>query len=251
MLQFILERANYWAIIGLMMVGLYIAFQSTNMIKRLVGLSIFQTSVFLFYITLGKVAGGSAPILFGRDQKKGHGDDHGSSGHAPAGADSHHATGTVPSEAGDADHALPESEGHSAIEEGGDVADHAVEHAEQPLETLAADPVEAGVEEATDLTASPDLVSEPIADVVAPHAPDVASEGPNALTGLYELYSNPLPHVLILTAIVVGVATLSVGLAIVVRIREAYGSIESDEVRMMDIETADAQDADEIAEAMA
>ncbi len=46
----------------------------------------------------------------------------------------------------------------------------------------------------------------------------------------FELYSNPLPHVLILTAIVVGVATLALGLAIVVRIREAYGSIEEDEI---------------------
>jgi multicomponent Na+:H+ antiporter subunit C len=43
-------------------------------------------------------------------------------------------------------------------------------------------------------------------------------------------YSNPLPHVLILTAIVVGVATLALGLALVVRIREAYGSIEEDEI---------------------
>ncbi|MEL6325140.1 MAG: NADH-quinone oxidoreductase subunit K [Pseudomonadota bacterium] len=49
-----------------------------------------------------------------------------------------------------------------------------------------------------------------------------------------------------LTAIVVGVATLSVGLALVVRIREAYGTIEADEVRAMDIVTADAQDADDI-----
>lgn len=46
----------------------------------------------------------------------------------------------------------------------------------------------------------------------------------------YTVYSNPLPHVLILTAIVVGVATLALGLALVVRIREAYGSIEEDEV---------------------
>lgn len=43
-----------------------------------------------------------------------------------------------------------------------------------------------------------------------------------------ELYSNPLPHVLILTAIVVGVATTAVGLALTVRIREAYGSIEDE-----------------------
>jgi multicomponent Na+:H+ antiporter subunit C len=46
----------------------------------------------------------------------------------------------------------------------------------------------------------------------------------------FTTYSNPLPHVLILTAIVVGVATLALGLAIVVRIREAYGSIEEDEI---------------------
>ena len=50
----------------------------------------------------------------------------------------------------------------------------------------------------------------------------------------YALYSNPLPHVLILTAIVVGVATLALGLAIVVRIREAYGSIEEDEILAQD-----------------
>jgi multicomponent Na+:H+ antiporter subunit C len=46
----------------------------------------------------------------------------------------------------------------------------------------------------------------------------------------FKVYSNPLPHVLILTAIVVGVATLALGLAVVVRIREAYGSIEEDEI---------------------
>ena len=50
----------------------------------------------------------------------------------------------------------------------------------------------------------------------------------------YAVYSNPLPHVLILTAIVVGVATLALGLAIVVRIREAYGSIEEDEILAQD-----------------
>jgi len=46
----------------------------------------------------------------------------------------------------------------------------------------------------------------------------------------YQVYSNPLPHVLILTAIVVGVATLAVGLALVVRISEEYGSIDEDEI---------------------
>jgi multicomponent Na+:H+ antiporter subunit C len=50
------------------------------------------------------------------------------------------------------------------------------------------------------------------------------------------VYSNPLPHVLILTAIVVGVATLALGLALVVRIREAYGTIEEDEILQADAE---------------
>lgn len=57
----------------------------------------------------------------------------------------------------------------------------------------------------------------------------VGGTAPILVTG-YSVYSNPLPHVLILTAIVVGVATLALGLALVVRIREAYGSIEEDEV---------------------
>lgn len=57
----------------------------------------------------------------------------------------------------------------------------------------------------------------------------LAGTAPILVSG-YSVYSNPLPHVLILTAIVVGVATLALGLALVVRIREAYGSIEEDEV---------------------
>ncbi len=48
------------------------------------------------------------------------------------------------------------------------------------------------------------------------------------------LYSNPLPHVLILTAIVVGIATTAVGLSLVVRIKEVYGTIEEDEIHDMD-----------------
>ena len=50
----------------------------------------------------------------------------------------------------------------------------------------------------------------------------------------FTLYSNPLPHVLILTAIVVGVATTALGLALVVRIKEAYGTIEEDEIHDQD-----------------
>ena len=104
---------NYWIVVFLMMVGFFIVMSRGNLVKKIVGLNIFQTSVFLLYITVGKVAGGTAPIL---DER-------------------------------------------------------------------------------------------------------------------FETYSNPLPHVLILTAIVVGVATTALGLALVVRIKEAFGTIEEDEIQ--------------------
>lgn len=108
----IIAHYNHWIIIFLMVSGLYIVVARGNMIKTLVGLGLFQTSVYLLYLSPGKILGGTPPIL------------------------------------------------------------------------------------------SPD----------------------------YSVYSNPLPHVLILTAIVVGVATLAVGLALVVRINEAFGTIEEDEI---------------------
>lgn len=116
-LEFILGHLNYWLFIILMMTGFYIVVSRGNYVKKIVGLNIFQVSVFMFYISIGKVQGGTAPIY--------------------------------------------------------------------PI----------------DLNIDPTVV-----------------------------YSNPLPHVLILTAIVVGVATTSLGLALVVRIREAYGTIEDEEI---------------------
>ena len=106
----------YFVTVFLMITGLFIVIARGNLIKKLVGLSIFQTSVYLLYIAPGKIIGGTAPIL----------------------------------------------------------------------------------------------------------------------SDAFTLYSNPLPHVLILTAIVVGVATLALGLALVVRIREAYGSIEEDDILASD-----------------
>lgn len=138
---------NYAVIIVLMMLGLYVVFAARNLIKKLVGLSVFQTSVFLFYISIGKVSGGQPPILV---------DKHDSGG----------------------DYALAETVQVAAA--GNDAAQHALHHT---------------------------------SDVI---------------------YSNPLPHVLILTAIVVGVATLAIGLALTVRIREVYGSIEEDEIDRID-----------------
>ncbi len=141
MLTAFFENYNYYVVIILMMTGLYVVFSSRNLIKKLSGLSVFQTSVFLLYITIGKVEGGQPPIV--------------SENHA--------------------------SNDSSVMVAGGGEA--AIGHAGQ------------------------------MSDV---------------------LYSNPLPHVLILTAIVVGVATLAIGLALTVRIRETYGTIEEDELAMLD-----------------
>lgn len=145
----IFDSFNYDVVIILMMTGLYVVFASRNLIKKLVGLSIFQTSVFLLYITISKVEGGQPPILV--DDRGGGGD---------------HAANTA--------HTLVAAAGETAAGYGG-----------------------------------------------SHHGADV-------------IYSNPLPHVLILTAIVVGVATLAIGLALVVRIREVYDTIEEDEISEID-----------------
>lgn len=115
-MDFLIGHYNYWVVIVLMMVGLYTVISRGNLIKKIIGLNIFQVSVFFLYISIGTVEGGAAPII---------------------------------------------AEGVS-------------------------------------------------------------------------VYSNPLPHVLILTAIVVGVATTALGLALVVRIKESYGSIEEDEIHDLD-----------------
>ena len=115
-MDFILVLVNYWVAIFLMMVGFYTVISRGNLVKKIIGLNIFQVSVFLLYISISTVKGGAAPII---------------------------------------------------------------------------------------------------------------TEG-------VDLYSNPLPHVLILTAIVVGVATTALGLALVVRIKEAYGTIEEDEIHEQD-----------------
>lgn len=117
----LLGLLNYWVAIVLMMAGFYTVIAQHNLIKKVVGLNIFQVAVFVFYISMGKVTGGSAPIL---------------------------------------------------------------------------------------------------------------KDG-------IELYSNPLPHVLILTAIVVGVATTALALALVVRINHSHGTIEEDEIQIIEHDEED------------
>jgi len=109
---------NYWMVITLMMIGLYTMISRGHLVKKLVGLNIFQAAVFLLYISVGFVRDAAPPLL---------------------------------------------------------------------------------------------------------------AEG-------VERYSNPLPHVLILTAIVVGVATTALGLALALRIREAYGTVDEDELHRLDNE---------------
>ena len=110
---------NYWIFVILMLTGLYATIAKGNLAKKIMGLSIFQTGIFVFYISLGVKGGGTAPIF--------------------------HLDG----------------------------------------------------------------LGRPLPDVV---------------------YTNPLPHVLILTAIVVSVSTMAVALALVISIKRAYETIEVDEI---------------------
>ncbi|MGB3808719.1 MAG: NADH-quinone oxidoreductase subunit K, partial [Parvibaculum sp.] len=65
-LSLIAGHYNYWMVVILMMIGLYVTISRGNLIKKIVGLNLFQTSVFMLYISMGKVAGGTAPILTGK-----------------------------------------------------------------------------------------------------------------------------------------------------------------------------------------
>lgn len=214
---FIAERYNYWIFIVLMMIGLYTVIARGNLMKKIVGLNIFQTSVFIYYISIGKISGGTAPILLPGDDKA-HGGGHGEAeSHA---GDGDHATG-------DSLHAEPGA-AHGGLETN-DLAD-AVASA-PAAETGAHESLHAGA------GANPPIV-EPAPDAHGPAfetAPDAVHGAVDALHKAGEtIYTNPLPHVLILTAIVVGVATTAVGLALAVRIREAYGTIEEDELEAAD-----------------
>ena len=124
-IQTVIAKYNYWIYITLMMIGLWAMIAKNNLVKKIVGMNIFQTAIILFYVSIGAKKGATIPIL-----AHGHGDAHGA--------------------------------GHHMV--------HAAE------------------------------------------------------------YMNPLPHVLMLTAIVVGVATLGVALALAIRVHRRYGTLEEDEI---------------------
>lgn len=224
---FIAERYNYWIFIVLMMIGLYTVISRGNLIKKMVGLNIFQTSVFIYYISVGKIAGGTAPIIIGGE---GHGEEPAAESANEAG---HGLQALSPAEGV---HAAPSPgvDGFEANDLSGAIAG-TEPGAERDHEALHAAP-----SANPPLTAPDDAfitVPPPTFDIAPPAdaAQDAAGQPLDALHQAAEIiYTNPLPHVLILTAIVVGVATTAVGLALAVRIREAYGTIEEDELEAAD-----------------
>lgn len=213
-LTFVAERYNYWVFIVLMMMGLYIVIARGNLIKKMIGLSVFQTSVFIYYISIGKIAGGTAPIYLYDDLKKrmahdGHHAAEKLAGKPPIGQGSIHA-----------DPSLPDG----FRQPGNDLQSLTAKIPAAP----AGEPLHSGPGAANDILAAPDLkIDNSIADAAI-----LAKELGKGAAEI--IYTNPLPHVLILTAIVVGVATTAVGLSLIVRIREAYGTIEEDELEAAD-----------------
>lgn len=253
--EFVIARYNYWVVIVLMMIGLYTVFARGNLVKKIVGLNIFQTSVFIFYITMGKIAGGTAPIYIGGelDHGDGHGGHGGDSGH---GADDAHGAGeahdTASHDTGAHDTGAHDAGAHG--EEAGaslhakienDLGANALKAAANDAKPGDGAIAGAGGHDAGSLHNAPDAAAKITNDQLL-GAGKPASENIEIVTdaahGAVEaaayhsevLYTNPLPHVLILTAIVVGVAGTAVGLALAIRIREAYGTIEEDELEAMD-----------------
>ena len=175
--EFIQSRFNYWVYVILMMIGLWGMIAKNNLIKKLIGMSIFQTAIILFYVSVAvKEETASIPIL------PHHGHDY-----SPRAAAAH---------AGHHEHAIKKEHGAEAHDDGA----HEDGHHDEP--------------KGHDVPHH-----EPHGHAV--HAPKV----PDA-----DHYANPLPHVLMLTAIVVGVATLGLALAISQKIYREYGTLEEDEL---------------------
>jgi len=298
MLQFILERYNYWIVIILMMTGLYIVFSRGNLVKKIIGLNIFQTSVFIFYITIGKITGGTAPIILGGHGEGEHGGDEGhggDNGHAgqgshggtqnhsddvktghvtqPDGVDANRQSGietvegdlhaaigsTQESLHGKIANQFPDIEKNRVIDlndkaQSNETSLHDVDGLVDKISNSALKDAKAALLDGRNASTTGsdvealanDLVTEHLSKAEKTHTSDAHISDGNSGDGVLDaagivhtsagevIYTNPLPHVLILTAIVVGVATTAVGLALAVRIREAYGTIEEDELEALD-----------------
>ncbi len=251
-IDFALGRYNYWIAIILMMTGLYIVYERGNLVKKVVGLNLFQTSVFIFYITIGKIAGGTAPIYIGGELEHGESEGEAAGEGALHDAPADHVN-TIPEGAAATPDIAAKIDNSGQALHGKITNDFPANDLKAGLESLkspADTTADASLHTAPDIDAGK-IANDALAAVEKPpalaldlsdaslHGPDASNAAANAMGEAAHqvsevIYSNPLPHVLILTAIVVGVATTAVGLALAVRIREAYGTIEEDELEALD-----------------
>lgn len=171
----IFEHLNYWAFIVLMMLGLWAMIAKKNLIKKIIGMGIFQSSIILFYISIATKETEATIPIYPHDLI-----------HPPG--------------------ASHEVEAHAAENVSHEVA---TGHGESPVSPSA--------------RALPDPVAEKYGAALHEHPSIAAKVDPDT-------FNNPLPHVLMLTAIVVGVATLGVALSLVQRLYRLYGTIEEDAV---------------------
>jgi multicomponent Na+:H+ antiporter subunit C len=228
---------NYWLVIVLMMTGLYVVLARSNMIKTIIGLNMFQVAVILFYVSMGKVSGGTAPIEIKQMTEA-------TKRSASLLAETRDAGVVTDAQVAEIESIIAlVREGMERLPEG---------MATERMETgvFAAQVVDAHGPQ-TDASDSPvesnpiglSVVEGVLANAKQTSGTELMDKRLRAIEILDRtmvtavIYSNPLPHVLMLTAIVVGVATISLALALVVRINEAYDSIEEDEVLILEAGT--------------
>ncbi|WP_129115171.1 cation:proton antiporter subunit C [Halegenticoccus tardaugens] len=65
MIDLLFTHYNYVAVVLLLGIGLYMITESTNLVKKVVGLNVFQSGIFLFFITSAYLEGGASPIATG------------------------------------------------------------------------------------------------------------------------------------------------------------------------------------------
>ena len=228
---------NYWLVIVLMMTGLYVVLARSNMIKTIIGLNMFQVAVILFYVSMAKVSGGTAPIEIKQMTEA-------TKRSASLLEETRSAEAVTDDQVAEVEaiialvregmERLPEGMATERLETGvfstPDGDDHG--HDAHDEEERASSPP-SGLSVAEGILASAKQASGTEAMDLRLRAVETLDR--TLVTAV--IYSNPLPHVLMLTAIVVGVATISLALALVVRINEAYDSIEEDEVLILEAGT--------------
>ena len=73
MLEYIISKYNFWAYVILLLIGLYAMVDKKNLVKKLIGMNIFQSAVILFYVSIGVKKGGATVPIFMGDAHAAHG----------------------------------------------------------------------------------------------------------------------------------------------------------------------------------